>query len=366
MVAVVGQEKTSWPFRHRRWGELGRARRYVRRRLVTITGVRGLLMTRTWSQATMESSRYGVPVVRRSFRMGLWLGLLAGVLLAVVKMAQTRREDQQWDATPAEWPPLENEPQETEPQESAPAVDFLPPPGPPAAEAPPLEDGELPAPPTDDELVDAFLEGPGPEPETFEPEVLEPVLEAPDPTVEVPELVMDPPEAVTELLEPVVVEPSEPATEVLEPVADADEPAVQIMETVEPPPPAPVPRKAAATKKVRKATVKKAAKKAATVTGKKASPAKASAAKTSKVTVAKTSKKASAITTKKARATAAPAVGWVEAEDGACPQSHPVKAKLASRLFHLPGMAFYGRTRADRCYADEESAVSDGFTRSKR
>ena len=132
-----------------------------------------------------------------------------------------------------------------------------------------------------------------------------------------------------------------------------------------------MPRKAAASKKVRKATVKKAAKKAAKVTAKKASPAKANAAKTSKVTVAKASKKAasrkaSGVTAKKARATVAPAVGWVEAEDGACPQSHPVKAKLASRLFHLPGMAFYGRTRADRCYADEESAVGDGFTKSKR
>jgi len=39
--------------------------------------------------------------------MGLWLGLLAGVLLALVKMAQTRREDQEWDAGPAEWPPVE-------------------------------------------------------------------------------------------------------------------------------------------------------------------------------------------------------------------------------------------------------------------
>ncbi len=69
---------------------------------------------------------------------------------------------------------------------------------------------------------------------------------------------------------------------------------------------------------------------------------------------------------KKAAGKKAARRAWVEPDDGMCPPSHPVKAKLSSRLFHLPGMAFYNRTRADRCYADEESAVQDGLTRAKR
>jgi hypothetical protein len=43
-----------------------------------------------------------------------------------------------------------------------------------------------------------------------------------------------------------------------------------------------------------------------------------------------------------------------------------VKAKLSSRLFHLPGMFAYARTRPDRCYRDEAAAVADGLTRAKR
>src|SRR5688500_16456499 len=52
---------------------------------------------------------------------------------------------------------------------------------------------------------------------------------------------------------------------------------------------------------------------------------------------------------------------WVPANDGVCPQSHPVKAKLASKIFHTPSSRNYGRTKADRCYPDEASAQSDGL-----
>ena len=52
---------------------------------------------------------------------------------------------------------------------------------------------------------------------------------------------------------------------------------------------------------------------------------------------------------------------WVTANDGVCPQSHPVKAKLASKIFHTPGARNYSRTKADRCYADEASAQADGL-----
>jgi hypothetical protein len=63
---------------------------------------------------------------------------------------------------------------------------------------------------------------------------------------------------------------------------------------------------------------------------------------------------------------AAPAA-WVEpGAGGACPLSHPVKAKLASGIFHVPDGASYERTRADRCYRDPDAAVADGLRPSKR
>lgn len=52
--------------------------------------------------------------------------------------------------------------------------------------------------------------------------------------------------------------------------------------------------------------------------------------------------------------------------DGRPPASHPVKVKLNSKLYHLPGMAAYERTRPDRCYTTAEAAKADGFTRAKR
>jgi hypothetical protein len=57
---------------------------------------------------------------------------------------------------------------------------------------------------------------------------------------------------------------------------------------------------------------------------------------------------------------------WVEPLDGVCPSSHPIKAKLASRIFQPPGTSNYERTRADRCYKSDAAAVADGFTRAKR
>ena len=66
------------------------------------------------------------------------------------------------------------------------------------------------------------------------------------------------------------------------------------------------------------------------------------------------------------RRSAAPAAdAWVDPEDGACPASHPVKAKLASGIFHVPGGANYDRTHADRCYRSAEAAETDGLRASK-
>jgi hypothetical protein len=57
---------------------------------------------------------------------------------------------------------------------------------------------------------------------------------------------------------------------------------------------------------------------------------------------------------------------WVEPSDGACPATHPVKAKLASGIFHVTGGASYERTNADRCYASEDAAVADGLRPAQR
>ena len=53
-------------------------------------------------------------------------------------------------------------------------------------------------------------------------------------------------------------------------------------------------------------------------------------------------------------------------DDGACPLTHPVKAKLASGIYHVPGGGNYERTKPDRCYASAEAAEADGLRPAKR
>ena len=60
------------------------------------------------------------------------------------------------------------------------------------------------------------------------------------------------------------------------------------------------------------------------------------------------------------------APAWVEPVEGVCPTTHPVKAKLSSKIFHLPGMANYERTHPDRCYAGAAEAEADGLRAAKR
>jgi hypothetical protein len=64
-------------------------------------------------------------------------------------------------------------------------------------------------------------------------------------------------------------------------------------------------------------------------------------------------------------ATAPTSPPWIEPEAGSCPASHPVKAKMASGIFHLPGGGSYERTNPDRCYVDAASAESDGLRAAK-
>jgi hypothetical protein len=58
--------------------------------------------------------------------------------------------------------------------------------------------------------------------------------------------------------------------------------------------------------------------------------------------------------------------GSTEPVEGTCPASHPVKGKLTSGIYHLPGGLNYERTRADRCYVDAAAAESDGLRPAKR
>jgi hypothetical protein len=65
----------------------------------------------------------------------------------------------------------------------------------------------------------------------------------------------------------------------------------------------------------------------------------------------------------------APAGGsdaWVEPTAGACPASHPVKAKMSSKIFHVAGGLNYERTHPDRCYRDAAAAEADGLRKSAR
>jgi hypothetical protein len=60
------------------------------------------------------------------------------------------------------------------------------------------------------------------------------------------------------------------------------------------------------------------------------------------------------------------AEAWVEPVDDACPPSHPVKAKLSSGIFHVPGGRHYDRTVPDRCCQDAAAAEADGLRQSKQ
>ena len=52
-------------------------------------------------------------------------------------------------------------------------------------------------------------------------------------------------------------------------------------------------------------------------------------------------------------------------DDGSAPDTHPVKAKASSGIFHVPGGRFYDRTRPDRCYPTAAAAEADGYRLSK-
>ncbi len=58
---------------------------------------------------------------------------------------------------------------------------------------------------------------------------------------------------------------------------------------------------------------------------------------------------------------------WLACDtNGNCPDSHPIKAKDSSGLYHVPGGNTYDRTIPDRCYASEAAAEADGYRPSQR
>jgi hypothetical protein len=212
-------------------------------------------------------------VIRRSFRFGLWVGLLCGIAVAVVKVVQARRSTPVPSAEP--WTPLARE------QVFAATS--------PAAHAEPAEEPAAAV--------------------TAEPEPH-------------PELVLAP-------------APDDVATEEV------------------PPPPAPedTPPAVYAAKRV----------------AKKAAKATEAAAKAADVTEALDNVAATPAPAKKAAKKAkATARLWVEPVGDVCPDSHPVKAKMASKILHPPGSPSYDRTVPDRCYKSAEAAEADGFRSAKR
>ncbi|WP_052460570.1 cell wall-binding repeat-containing protein [Microbacterium gorillae] len=52
--------------------------------------------------------------------------------------------------------------------------------------------------------------------------------------------------------------------------------------------------------------------------------------------------------------------------DWSCPSWAPIKGNADSMLYHVPGGAFYDRTKPEECFATEAAARAAGYTRSKR
>lgn len=57
---------------------------------------------------------------------------------------------------------------------------------------------------------------------------------------------------------------------------------------------------------------------------------------------------------------------WVDPDGNICPETHPVKGKLSSKIFQVEGNFAYWRTNPDRCYESAEAAIDDGLRPAKR
>jgi ribonuclease E len=320
-------------------------------------------------------------VVRASFRVGLRLGLLVGVAFALYRTVQSRRAAKVPEVEP--WQPIVDTPRPRRP-DPAPARSGAPSRAPAASSpAPDLRMPEVPQSPAPHRPLDEVGE-PIEEPAPAFDEADEVPVVAAAPT-RAPDRADEDNDDAAPATEP------EPAMEA-ERFLDAAPPATLVAGELHPLDVVPEPAATAAPLKKAAKRVAKAAKKAAKNAAKKAAVAKAteptathsviptasdttasdttaSDTTASDTTASDTAASETAERTSPAASTpsaSTPAAAWVDPSAGACPQTHPVKAKLASRLFHLPGMLAYDRTKPDRCYADADAAEADGFVRSKR
>ena len=319
-------------------------------------------------------------MIRRSLRIGIRWGLLTGLAFVLFKIVQSRRAPRVFGEAEGDgWGPGDGPSSSssspgpvlvrpTMPERSVADRDRARP------EEPPAEASSVaPGPAEPFAMV-------GPDPAVTDGST--PVEDTPLDAVAGPVVDVDDPVARARQTEPVPSPAGAPAaTKRAAPTKAAEKAAKATTKAAKKA--AKVAKKAAkATKRAKKAKkAKKATKRAAKAT-KRAAPAKAAQAPkkaaAGKATAVKAragkAAAAKAAAAKAAAGKAAPAkatagqggAGWVEPTDGTCPSTHPVKAKMASRIFHLPGMAAYNRTSADRCYSDAAAAESDGLRPAKR
>lgn len=49
-----------------------------------------------------------------------------------------------------------------------------------------------------------------------------------------------------------------------------------------------------------------------------------------------------------------------------CPAGYPIKGNASSMIYHVPGGAFYDRTKPEQCFATESAARAEGYRKSQR
>lgn len=52
--------------------------------------------------------------------------------------------------------------------------------------------------------------------------------------------------------------------------------------------------------------------------------------------------------------------------NGSCPSEFPIKGNANSSLYHVPDSPYYYRTKAEVCFANEETARKMGYYSAKR
>ena len=295
-------------------------------------------------------------MMRRSLRLGLWLGLLLGVGAALTKFIQTRRAlndgpNPGWPATPDAWQPMTSSAAD---RAAALAAEQR-------AEESIENANEMLA---EIEAIEEAIE-------------IAEEIEAIEEAIEIAEEI----EAIEEAIEIIEeIEAIEEAIEIIEEI-EAIEEAIEIVEEIEAIEEAIAssgseagegqeaeavrPAKGGAAPEPTGATQPTAKGRSGSKPTDAARPATKATA-TAKPTAADKTTKASAKSTKTPANAATNTGAWVTPSDDRCPPSHPIKAKSSSRLFHLPGMFAYGNTKPDRCYESEAAAVADGYSKAKR